>query len=190
VQRHVYFASNASRIKVGIARNVQARLRAIGRHLPEPIELLGSVPGSFELERAIHRRLGEHRINHEWFRDCLSVRALIKRILEGGGLDVENAPDGRDLPADHQWFSEAARELHPNKPGTHLYFLTCLGDERSCQRYAAGTVKPPSDFLRALLRSDHGSQWLAAVMAGSDAQWWRSYQEAVSLKAAVDAHRK
>jgi hypothetical protein len=91
---------------------------------------------------------------------------------------------------DCDWFSNACRKLYPLKAGTLLFFLTGLGDERACQRYAAGTVKPPAFFLRALLRSGHGSQWLAAVMAGSNAIWWRDYQEAVSLKAAVDAHRK
>jgi hypothetical protein len=96
----------------------------------------------------------------------------------------------KSVANDCDWFSRACRWLYPLKAGTALYLTTGLGDERACQRYAAGTVKPPAFFLRALLRSDHGSQWLEAVMAGSNAIWWRDYQEAVSLKAAVDAHRK
>lgn len=85
---------------------------------------------------------------------------------------------------DENWFSSAAWKLYPAKPGTIMHLVTGLGNERLCQKYAAGDVRPPAYFLRALLRSDHGEQWLAAAMDGSAVQWWRDVDAARSLCAA------
>jgi hypothetical protein len=80
---------------------------------------------------------------------------------------AEEIDDGKSAVDDENWFAEAAQELYGrNKPGTALFYATELGDERGCQRYAAGSVKPPAYFLRRLLRSPHGWQWLCAAMAG------------------------
>lgn len=82
---------------------------------------------------------------------------------------------------DENWFSIAARQLYPVKPGTALHLITTLGNERLCQKYAAGDVRPPAYFLRALLRSDHGEQWLAVLMDGCTAGWWRDLESARHL---------
>lgn len=58
-------------------------------------------------------------------------------------------------------------------------------DERSCYRYAAGDVKPPAYFLRALLRSERGEAVLRYLMQGSDASWWRGLQDDAQLGARV-----
>jgi hypothetical protein len=88
---------------------------------------------------------------------------------------------GRFAVDDENWFSAAAKKLYAHKPGTILHLTTGLGDERLCQRYAAGEVRPPAYFLRALLRSDHGEQWLAATMDGAAVQWWRDVDAARAL---------
>ena len=80
--------------------------------------------------------------------------------------------DGTNAVDDANWFAVAARELYPIKAGTALYLTTGLGDERLCQRYAAGHTRAPAYFLRALLRGDHGEQWLNATMAPCNSQWW------------------
>lgn len=88
------------------------------------------------------------------------------------------------------WFADAAQVLLPaKKPGTFLHYLTGY-DERLCQKYAAGTVKPSAHFLRVLLRSDQGAQWLAAIMDGSAAPWWRDHQRTVRLAAAADRFQR
>lgn len=94
-----------------------------------------------------------------------------------GTSAADEFSDGKSAVDDSEWFSQAAQRLLPSKPGTILHLTTGLGDERLCQRYAAGHVKPPAYFLRALLRSPHGRQWLAAVMEGSEADWWRDYKD-------------
>jgi hypothetical protein len=94
--------------------------------------------------------------------------------------------DGTSAIDDGHWFSQAARALYVEKPGTILFLITGLGDERLCQKYASGKHRPPAYFLRALLRGEHGADWLAAVMHGCKSEWWREYQDAMKLKRAID----
>lgn len=77
----VYFAVSGGRIKIGSSRNVSARLRQIAAHFTEPLELIGTIPGSIALERAAHAMLKEHRGRGEWFQDCFAVRQAISEIL-------------------------------------------------------------------------------------------------------------
>ncbi len=81
---------------------------------------------------------------------------------------------------DSEWFPQICQALLPKDAGFALHVTTGL-DERSCYRYAAGDRKPSADLVRALLRSDQGHVWLAAIMDGSDAPWWRELQAARDL---------
>jgi hypothetical protein len=78
---------------------------------------------------------------------------------------------------DEGWFVEIVRGLLPKEAGLALHISTGF-EERTCYRYAAGERKPPGYFIRALLRTEEGWQWLAAIMDGSDAAWWRDLQRA------------
>lgn len=78
---------------------------------------------------------------------------------------------------EENWFPQACRTLVPNDAGLTLHYVTGF-EERTCYRYAAGDRKPPAYFLRALLRSEHGWQWLAVLMDGAEPQWWRDIQRA------------
>jgi hypothetical protein len=91
------------------------------------------------------------------------------KIVAAAGIGDKCADD---------WFGAIARAiLGDNKPGYALHVLTGGEfDERSCQRYVAGTVNPPGYFIRALLRSDCGAQFLDAFMANSGAPWWLDQQ--------------
>lgn len=93
-----------------------------------------------------------------------------------------------DKSVEGEWFSNACKHLLPTKAGTALFYTTGV-DERSCQRYAAGDVKPPAFFLRALLRSPQGWTWLCAVMDGSDEEWWREVRYAYEFIIIVEAKR-
>jgi len=95
--------------------------------------------------------------------------------------------DGKNAGED--WFANVCKHLLPTKAGTALHYATGV-DERSCQRYAAGDVKPPAYFLRALLRSPQGWTWLCAVMAESDEPWWREVKYAYEIIAVFEAKRK
>ncbi len=90
---------------------------------------------------------------------------------------AEPATDGKSAVDDGDWFAKMAQALHPEKPGTVLWTITGV-DERLCQRYAAGHTRPPAYFLRSLLRSEGGWTYLAFLMDGSKATWWRDLQRA------------
>lgn len=114
-----------------------------------------------------------------------SMPAVAAAATNGHGkLAVQEFTDGKSAV---DWFSQSARRLYPHKPGTVLHLTAELGDERLCQRYASGEVKPPAYFLRALLRSEHGWQWLSAVMDGSDAPWWLSLKRSAEIGSDVIA---
>ncbi len=107
-------------------------------------------------------------------------------ISDGGKSAVDRNPDGKYAVDDENWFAEAAQQLLPHKPGTALHYETGF-DERICQRYAAGHTKPPAYFLRGLLRSPGGWQWLCAAMEGANPAWWSDLQRARRVVAQLDS---
>lgn len=93
-----------------------------------------------------------------------------------------------DVP-DAGWFVEMVLALHPHKPGTVLHYLTGY-NERLCQKYAAGSVKPSAYFLRNLLRSDEGWPHLVQIMDDCKAEWWRELVLLRECAAAYEARRQ
>lgn len=64
----LYFATTGNYVKIGQSDNPTARVRQIQIHCPEPVKLAGTMPGTQEDERAVHRLFHEHRVRGEWFR--------------------------------------------------------------------------------------------------------------------------
>lgn len=95
-----------------------------------------------------------------------------------------------DISADtdnfcNDWFPRLANDLLAKDAGFQLHLITGF-EERTCYRYACGESKPPAYFLRALLRSSHGKQFLLALMAGCDQQWWSNFQRHRRMGEAAD----
>lgn len=63
----LYFARVADAVKIGHARDVKARMRLLRVDNAGEVELLGTVAGTLEGERAIHERFAHLRIRGEWF---------------------------------------------------------------------------------------------------------------------------
>lgn len=97
----------------------------------------------------------------------------------------------------------AARELYGAKAEKHVAVLTGYS-VRACEYWFSPT-KPttiPGDALEALIRSEHGRRFLAAIMDTARPAWWRgivsfftlsdalAFQRTAErqLKAAIDAH--
>lgn len=104
-----------------------------------------------------------------------------------GTSAAHETTDGKSAVDDENWFSEGVHCLIPHKPGTVLHLTTGLGDERLCQRYAAGHVKPPAYFFRRLLRTPGGLGWLRVAMSGSEERWWSDVEEGLRLLAFMRA---
>ena len=79
---------------------------------------------------------------------------------------------------------DRARELFPVKTAQQLAEITGY-PPRTVEAWLTGTVKIPTDAFVALLHSDYGRDFIAAVMVDAQPRWW------VKLKSyflAIDAH--
>lgn len=111
------------------------------------------------------------------------ARATKASAQAGNGI---SSPAQTGSEPDSQWFARASRQLLGSDPGLNLSLLTGV-PERTCYRYASGE-RPATEYIVAkLLRSEHGWQWLAALMDGSNAQWWSDMQRARRITAQLDA---
>lgn len=63
----VYFVVACSRIKIGHAVNVVARVRELQIGCPFPLTLIGTLPGTVALERHWHRAFEADLAHGEWF---------------------------------------------------------------------------------------------------------------------------
>lgn len=86
-KRCVYFISSAQEpdvgdvVKIGIASNLDARLKAIQTHQPETMYVVGTLPGGVELEREIHKQFQHCRMRGEWFKVTEDLLAFMEEVL-------------------------------------------------------------------------------------------------------------
>jgi hypothetical protein len=119
---------------------------------------------------------------------------MLDRLSEASRLAIEAASNfarektstGTSASDEDNWFKTIACGLL-GKPGLELHLISG-SDESLCYKYASGKVKPPGYFIRTLLRSEQGAQFLAALMDGCEAQWWGEHQRALKIgRAAIAA---
>lgn len=86
----VYFIQclETKRVKIGIAQKPIARLTQIQTMSPTKVDLVLSVEGGLELEKALHKEFAETRLHGEWFEhtDELATRMdelLAKKLADG-----------------------------------------------------------------------------------------------------------
>lgn len=63
----VYFIRKGPFVKIGMAGNVEKRLAQLRTGSPDDFEVLGTIPGDRETERALHARFDHLRHCREWF---------------------------------------------------------------------------------------------------------------------------
>ena len=83
----IYFVRCQDFVKVGEARDTQARLSGLQVGCPYELELIGTIRGRFETEFSIHDTLAPYRVRGEWFRWCDEVRLAIAAYLAVDGCD-------------------------------------------------------------------------------------------------------
>jgi hypothetical protein len=152
MSKQIYFAASGGRIKIGIASNVMSRLKDVGAHLAEPLELLGSIPGDYELEKIVHGRLHEHRLRGEWFRDCAETRHFIADVLTRSHADVvlPRLSPVEKVRRQRSFFAVVAKHAFPTKTAASVRALTGYS-ESTIYEWLAGRGDAPSSVLMALL---------------------------------------
>lgn len=75
----IYFLEGAGMIKIGRARNLTQRIRAIQTMSPVRLRLIGSMPGDGNDEREIHRKFSHLRGHGEWFRASQEIYDFVMK---------------------------------------------------------------------------------------------------------------
>ena len=93
-------------IKIGVSTNVGLRQRTFDEHSPWPVELIGSIPGGYELEGELHKRFADYRIryNREWFYPNTELLEFIRRSMSRvrhGRRKTRAAKPGGKKEGDH-----------------------------------------------------------------------------------------
>lgn len=79
----VYFIQcTAGPIKIGVAVDVEERLRTLQCGSPFELRLIARVPGGYDLEADLHRRLCEHRLHGEWFANTPVVLRVLEEVTQ------------------------------------------------------------------------------------------------------------
>lgn len=107
------------------------------------------------------------------------------------GTDASVGQHRRSLRLNTQ-VMRASRVVFPVKTAHHLSDITGYS-VRACERWLSERVVIPADALAALLQSEWGREFLAAVMADNTPRWWiklKAWLEAVDLAAAERKHRR
>lgn len=87
--QHIYFAQCGAKVKIGCSIDPTRRIEQVGEWMPEPLVLLATMPGNFNLEAAIHTTFDAEWSHGEWF--VLSERILdfIDRVKRREPLPIE-----------------------------------------------------------------------------------------------------
>lgn len=85
-ERFVYFIRPIGMegpIKIGCSNSPPARLQSLMSWSPLPLEVVATVPGSFDLEFKVHECFLDLMQHREWFRADPRLTAAIERIAAG-----------------------------------------------------------------------------------------------------------
>lgn len=93
----VYFitARELNICKIGVAIDAKKRRSSLQTSCPARLTLEAVLPGSYKLERDLHIRFAEHRINGEWFKITPELDDL---IAEAAASTVVDLPVTRAKP--------------------------------------------------------------------------------------------
>lgn len=87
----IYFAERHGFLKIGTTKNITARIAAIDRGAQaiagmtlNPVNLLATMPGGGETERALHRLFADLRYEGEWFLFDEPLIAFVRAVAAVG----------------------------------------------------------------------------------------------------------
>ena len=161
----VYFlrALSGGPVKIGVTRNLEARLNqfATGRH--EPLECIRRIPGRFALERYFHDLFSEHHISGEWFEYHPDMMIALPDEMP----EEIQGPDREAHLWDNETYAElvagALRRAMGNLRYTEMQVAKKIGcSARTVENWLNGKGSPRGDQLLNLIA--HFPQVAAAVL--------------------------
>lgn len=146
----IYLMSHESAFKVGFTTNAAKRLSHTQTHLPQKLELVLTVPGTFAAERDFHARFKSESLGNEWY--PITFKPTAVEYLQN--LTVEMHP-------------EPVRTLDPQstKRGKQVHPKSLENLKRGRSKYGVPTksIRVPVDLLPAI--RDLVDQFVAARAA-------------------------
>ncbi len=90
----VYFLQGGDdgAIKIGMSRDITRRVSELQKCSPVELRIIGTIErmvGAAVLEASFHKRLAEHRLHGEWFKNCDEVRLVIARATHLDEMPAE-----------------------------------------------------------------------------------------------------
>lgn len=89
----IYFIRSGKRgpIKIGYTENnIEGRIRELQCGSPEPLTLMGVMPGDISKEKELHEKFKEHRMVGEWFKPITELKHF---IFGNTDFDIEYISD-------------------------------------------------------------------------------------------------
>lgn len=165
----IYFiqATGIGHIKIGYtdADDALIRLASLQIGSPVPLKLLGTIPGSLEDEKDLHRRFGSARVTGEWFKAVPELLALVpssEPLICGDAEVIERSVSIRVLTVGRKQFTRSLLKQLPC--ADHIDWLGALA-------WASEGLPPvPPDPRRSLAKGaeERFSQFVAAMDARSE----------------------
>jgi hypothetical protein len=139
MSKHVYFieAGKGGPIKIGVAANVDVRLRELQVGNASQLRIIVAVPGSHQDENRLHRRFKAERTSGEWFKAKGLVRDFAASL-------VAMTPEERVAAVAIESPKKPRRNYEKRKPGSllsqyspkQLYEMFYVGDGADVYRSA------------------------------------------------------
>jgi hypothetical protein len=73
-------------VKIGLSSNPTRRLAEFGAWSPIPLEIIGTIPGTWADEQYLHECFADDHLHGEWFCYSDALAVAIKKILADGNL--------------------------------------------------------------------------------------------------------
>jgi hypothetical protein len=111
---HIYFiqaGEPSQAIKIGWSAymQVRARLNSMKANTHLPLEIIGAITGTPELEQKLQLACAPYRIRGEWFRECPEMRRIVDEAL-ATGFETLLPDDIAALRSEYAWPIRGAME--------------------------------------------------------------------------------
>lgn len=142
----VYFIRDGASIKIGITSDLTSRLATIRKDGHKDAEFIAGVRGNHALERALHKKLHQHALGGEWFRDCRDVQAAMQNTLN----NFEQVDIDLPIRRNNSIMSEVARLLWPRNTAPQLASVTGCST-RAAEHWLSGSHDWPGVAVAAVI---------------------------------------
>jgi hypothetical protein len=81
-ETYLYFieAVGLKRVKIGVSKDPEERLKQLQTGSPISLSMVAKCPGDVNIERSLHKKLSEYRVDGEWFHLSDKLQNIINSL--------------------------------------------------------------------------------------------------------------